>query len=254
MIELRDVSVRIRNRAILESITLDIHPGDFWLIFGPNGAGKTTLFNVITGLIEAGRGSVRVAGKDLKNHSRRSLAREISHLAQFDEFNLPVSVRDVLLAGRFPYASWWRGYSPSDGERLEAAAREMDLLNFLERDINTLSGGERKKVMLASAFIQDVSTILLDEPHTFLDPRSAYLLNENMRQMHRNGKTMVVISHRIDLLHPLATKMAALRDGRLLYAGEKILDPELFEKTFGIANGNWFRTHPERMRGGGERA
>ena len=239
MIEIRDVGLKIRGRAILESVNLDISPGDFWLIFGPNGAGKTTLFKIVTGMVEAGTGTVRVAGKELKNHTRRSLAREISYLPQFDEFNLPVTVRDILLAGRYPYAPWWQGYLPSDIEKMETAARQLGLEDFLQRDINTLSGGERKMVMLASAFIQDVSTILLDEPYTFLDPRAIFLLNEKLQQLNEQGKTMVVISHQIDLIHPLASKMAAFKNGRLHFSGDWVYDPVLFEKTYGVAASHW---------------
>ena len=251
MIQICGVGLKIRGRAILESVNLTISSGDFWLIFGPNGAGKTTLFKVMTGMIQAETGTVRVAGKEIQKHTRRSLAREISYLPQFDEFTLPVTVRDILLSGRYPYAPWWQGYLAEDIEKMETAARQLGLEDFLPRDINTLSGGERKMVMLASAFIQDVSTILLDEPYTFLDPRATFLLNEKLRQLNDQGKTLVVISHQIDLIQPLASKMAAFKNGRLIFSGDRIYDPALFGKVYGISAGLWHEAYRDKRSGGG---
>jgi len=239
MIQVRDLEVRIRDRVILHPLNLDIHPGDFWLIFGPNGAGKTTLFRALAAQIQPAGGRVTVDGDDVSRLSRRALARKISYLPQFDEFNLPLTVRDILLAGRYPYTPAWRDYTQEDLARVTDTADRMGLLDLLPRDINTLSGGERKKVMLASAFVQDVSTILLDEPHTFLDPLSVDRLNRSLGRLHESGRTLVVISHQIETLLPLATRMAALRDGRLLYSGPCRFDPRLFETTYGIVPAHW---------------
>ncbi len=234
MIEIEKLNFRIRDKVILRDINLKILPGDFWLIFGPNGAGKTTLFRIICGLIMNYRGNIRVFSKNIKTESRKNLAKKMAYLPQFDEFSLPLSVREILLSGRYPYTSFFRDYSTKDYAILDEAVEQFGLGDFLNRDINTLSGGERKKVMLASAFIQDVSIILLDEPFTFLDPRSASNLKKLLANLNRQGKTLVVISHQIETLFPLVNKTAALKDGELVYSGQRKFDPAILKQLYGI--------------------
>ena len=234
MITLENVTFRIHQRTILDRIGLEIKKGEFWLIFGPNGAGKTTLLKIISGLLRNFSGETRLDRVSILKYSRKKLARKISYLPQFDDISLPLSVSEILLAGRYPYTALFGDYSGQDHEHLNRAASRLGLEIFLNRDINTLSGGERKKVMLASAFIQNVDLILLDEPFTFLDPRAVSNLKKNLEMLHRQGKTLVVVSHTIESLFPLVTHMAALCEGKLIYAGKKHFQKQILKKTYGI--------------------
>jgi iron complex transport system ATP-binding protein len=234
MIEIEHLHFRIGEKIILENINLKILPGEFWLIFGPNGAGKTTLFQILAGLISGYQGDIRIYSQNIRGQSRREMAREMAYLPQFDEFSLPLSVGDILLSGRYPYTSFFKDYTDRDHSLVERAVDRFGLRDFLNRDINTLSGGERKKVMLASAFIQDVSIILLDEPFTFLDPRSAASLKETLVALHQQGKTLVVISHQIESLFPMVNKTAALKAGKMIHSGPRRFDPLVLQETYGI--------------------
>ena len=234
MIEIENLNFRIKNRVILRNIDLKILPGDFWLIFGPNGAGKTTLFKIISGLIPNYQGEIRITSQNIRGESRKNLAKKIAYLPQFDEFSLPLPVREILLSGRYPYTSLFKDYTRQDQILVSQTADQFGLKSFLDRDINTLSGGERKKVMLASAFIQDVSIILLDEPFTFLDPRSAANLKNILSDLNRRGKTLVVISHHIEALYPLVNRTAALKAGKLIYSGKQQFDPAILKETYGV--------------------
>jgi iron complex transport system ATP-binding protein len=234
MIEIENLNYRIRDNIILKDVNLKILPGDFWLIFGPNGAGKTTLFKIISGLILNYEGDIRIASRNIRGESRKDLAKKIAYLPQFDEFSLPLPVREILLSGRYPYTSLFKDYTGRDHNLVSQAADQFGLKPFLDRDINTLSGGERKKVMLASAFIQDVSIILLDEPFTFLDPRSSANLKAILSDLNRRGKTLVIISHHIEALYPLVNKTAALKAGKLVFSGNQQFDPAILKETYGI--------------------
>jgi iron complex transport system ATP-binding protein len=110
--------------------------------------------------------------------------------------------------------------------------RQFDLKDFINRDINTLSGGERKKVILASAIIQDVSIILYDEPFTFLDPEAVSNLEKMMIKLQKAGKTQVVVSHNFEILFPIVNKITALKQGRIVYSGEKKFDQEMLKTTY----------------------
>jgi len=234
MIKVENVSYAIRTSSILNQINLTIEDNDFWLIFGPNGAGKTTLFRIMNGLIHDYTGEILINNQTIKNKNRKEMGKKISYLPQFDEFSLPLSVHDILLAGRYPYTSLFKDYTSEDLLLVENAVKQFELQEFINRDINTLSGGERKKVMLASAFIQDVSIILLDEPFTFLDPQAVSQLKKMLLKFKESGKTLIAISHQIEILFPLVNKMAALKNGTLIYSGEKIFNKDIFSETYGI--------------------
>jgi iron complex transport system ATP-binding protein len=232
MIEIRDLSYRLQKKTILENISLTVEEGDFWLIFGPNGAGKTTLLKIMCGLLHEYEGMARVNEKNIKSISYRELARAVSYQPQFDEFSLPIQTKDILLAGRYPYKSFFKDYSNEDFNIYHDVVKQLELEPFVDRDINTLSGGERKKVMLASAFIQDVSVILFDEPFTFLDPEAISTLKRMMVEMNRMGKTLVVVSHHFEILFPLVNKIIALKDGKTVYAGDRVFDRDVLKQTY----------------------
>jgi iron complex transport system ATP-binding protein len=234
MITIKDLSYKIRSRTILNQINLQIKENDFWLIFGPNGAGKTTLFRIMNGMIHDYMGEVTVCNQNIKRNSRKDMGKKISYLPQFDEFTLPLSVQDILISGRYPYTSLFKDYTAEDYHLVKNVVEQFELEEFINRDINTLSGGERKKVMLASAFIQDVSIILLDEPFTFLDPYAISQLKKVLTTFNESGKTVVAISHQIDILFPLVNKMAAIKNGELIYSGEKSFKKNIFSETYGI--------------------
>lgn len=232
MIEIRDLSYRLPRKTILENIDLTVEEGDFLLIFGPNGAGKTTLLKILCGLLHEYEGSAMVAGRDIKKISFRELARVISYQPQFDEFSLPIRIKDILLSGRYPYKSFFKDYSSEDFDIYHRVVKELNLEELVDRDINTLSGGERKKVMLASAFIQDVSVILFDEPFTFLDPEAISTLKRMMIEMNKSGKTLVVVSHHFEILFPLVNKVIALKEGKTVYAGDRVFDKDILRRTY----------------------
>jgi len=234
MIEIKNLTYRLKDKTILGGIDLTVEKGDFWLVFGPNGAGKTTLFKSIAGLIHQYEGDILVDGENTRGHTKKELARKVSYLPQFEEFSLPLTVREILLAGRYPYLSFLKDYSQEDFDIMEEAMREFGIVEFADRLVNTLSGGERKKVMLASAYIQDVSIILFDEPFTFLDPGAVSHLKKQMLKLKERGKTLIVVSHNIEILFPIVDKIAAIRGGRLVYAGQKVFDREIFQETYGI--------------------
>jgi len=234
-IEIKDLTYCLNRKKILQNIDLKIKDGDFWLIFGPNGAGKTTLLKIMSGLIHDFQGDARVKGSDIKKISTREMAKVISYQPQFEEFSLPIRIRDILLAGRYPYKSFFKNYSKEDYRVYDEVVRQLELEPFVDRDINTLSGGERKKVMLASAFIQDVSIILFDEPFTFLDPEAVSNLKKMMVEMNRMGKTLVVVSHNFETLFPLVNKIIALKQGQIVYSGKKVFDKDILKETYNTA-------------------
>jgi ABC-type cobalamin/Fe3+-siderophores transport system ATPase subunit len=221
-------------RPILQGIDFSIKKNDFVLIFGQNGAGKSTLLKILAGLIPADRGEVLINGENVSRYSKRELATVLSYLPQSDEFGLPILVKDVLLAGRYPYRAIFKKPTERDREIFFEGVTRFALGDLLQRNTQTLSGGERKKVLLATAFIQDVPIILLDEPVNFLDPGSTLQLIKMLKSLHDSGKTILLVSHEIENFFPLATKMLALKNGRMKFFGRKSFSPELLQEVFQV--------------------
>ena len=234
MIEARGLSYSASRKPILLDLDFRIERNDFVLVFGANGAGKSTLLRVLAGMLRRTSGEVRLAGRDLESYTRKELATHLSYLPQADEFPLPLTVRDILLAGRYPYRSLFQKLTPNDMAAFAAGVAQFGLDGLLMRNIQTLSGGERKKVLLAGAFIQDVPLILLDEPLNFLDPGSARRLVRMLGVLHREGRTIVVVAHEIERFFPLATKMLALQNGAVRYFGDRTFSAHLFQAIYGV--------------------
>jgi len=223
------------RKPVLDDLNFSVAENDFVLIFGPNGAGKSTLLKLLSGILATRGGTVFINGKNILHYSKKELATQIAYLPQFDEFNLPLLVRDVLLSGRYPYGSFFRKYSGRDHEIFAKTVERFALQEYVERNIQTLSGGERKKVLLASAFIQDVPLILLDEPLNFLDPASTLQVIKMLREMHSQGKTVLLVSHLMQHFFPEANKMLALKNGKLKYYGAREFSAQLFHDIYQVS-------------------
>ena len=232
MIEVAGCFIVPGRRPILQELDFSVKKNDFVLIFGQNGAGKSTLLKILAGLIPAGKGEVLIDGKNVARYTKRELATLLSYLPQSDEFGLPILVKDILLAGRYPYRSIFKKLQGRDRQLFAAGVERFGLGDLLQRNMQTLSGGERKKVLLATAFIQDVPIILLDEPLNFLDPGSTVQLLKMLENLHASGKTIVVVAHEVERFFPSANKMLALKNGRMSYFGKKIFSHELFQDSF----------------------
>ena len=235
MIKVAHLFHSLGHKPILQNIDFFLNENDFVLIFGPNGAGKSTLLKLLAGIIAAKQGEIFIGRKNILLYSKKELATQIAYLPQFDEFSLPLLVKDILLSGRYPYQSFFRKYSSRDYEIFEKTVERFALADYVDRNKQTLSGGERKKVLLASAFIQDVPLILLDEPLNFLDPASAMQVIKMLKEMHDQGKTIVLVSHLIQYFFPQANKMLALKNGKIHYFGAKKFSEQLFHDIYQVS-------------------
>lgn len=242
MIDIQKVGFEIGGNKVLEGINFFIEKNDFWLIFGPNGAGKTTLLRILAGHLPGFFGHVQFDHANLRKLSSRNLARRVAYLPQEEGVMLPMRVMDILLAGRYPYGSLFKSYDQHDYQMVHEAVDFFGLGAFLKRDIMTLSGGERKKVFLASAFVQDVSVFLLDEPLNFLDPAASLSVIRMLNRLREKQKTVVVVSHYLEYFFPYVNKMLAIKEGKMVYAGEKVFSTSIFQDVFHVSYGRLNRS------------
>ncbi|MBI4813768.1 MAG: metal ABC transporter ATP-binding protein [Methanobacterium sp.] len=211
-VEMENVSVTFNNQPVLTSINLTIGVHDFLAIIGPNGGGKSTLLKVILGLLKADQGRVTVFGNKPGNPHN-----PIGYLPQHVSFDpdFPINVFDTVLSGR--YHGFFKGYSDDDRNMVEKVLEEVDMLNFKDRQMSRLSGGQMQRVFIARALVRDPKLLLLDEPMASIDPEmqnSFYKLLSRLRER----MAIVLISHDVGAVSTQVESIACLNQ-RLYYHG-----------------------------------
>lgn len=188
---------------VLEDITLTLPQGQWTAIIGPNGAGKSSLLNLVIGSLSPLRGELRILG-DSPAAQRR--AGNIAYMAQHEnmEWDFPISVRETVLTGRYGLMRedplWQRllprhWANPSHRQAAEAALEAVDMADHATRPIGELSGGQKKRVMLARALAQKAKILLLDEPLAGVDPPSEALILATLERERSNGHTVIMVTH-----------------------------------------------------------
>jgi iron complex transport system ATP-binding protein len=208
------------------------------VIVGPNGAGKTTLLQALLGLLPPAGGRIELQDRPLAAWSRRAIARVAAYVAQAHEGYMGFRVREVVESARYAYVSAWGRAGEEDLRAVDAALRACDAGDLVERQLSALSSGERQKVWLAAALAQGSPLLLLDEPTTALDPRHQAELIALLRRLVAEGKTLLLVSHDLDLASWLGGRVFALRGGAVVFDGaagdfldERVLR-EVFETEF----------------------
>jgi len=201
---LKGVGFSYNGAEVLCEIDLAVERRDFLAIIGPNGGGKTTLLNLIIGLLEPDRGSVRVFGED----PARIIPR-IGYVRQDTSFNkdFPVSVLDVVLMGRLGHRSGFRRYGREDRDAAESALERVDSISFMHGRIGKLSSGQRQRVFIARALATDPEILVLDEPTASIDMDGQVKIYEILRDLNRQ-MTVLVVSHDLSLALGSANKVA----------------------------------------------
>lgn len=166
----RNVTVRVPGRALVERFDASFHAGHMIAVLGRNGAGKSSLLHVLAGLRPPAGGDVEWRGRGLKHWPRRELARHVGFLPQASEDPFPGSVLETALVGRHPHIGFWQWESAADHDVARRGLEAVDLAGFEEREVETLSGGERRRLAIAATLTQEPRVYVLDEPVQQLDP------------------------------------------------------------------------------------
>jgi len=195
-LETAQLGIRIGGVEVCSQLDLRINAGESWGILGRNGAGKTTLLHTLAGLRRPDTGSVMLDGTPLPRLNRRSIARHIGVLLQDHQDAFPASVMETVLTGRHPYlgALQWEG--AADYAAATEALRAVGLECMETRDIASLSGGERRRLGIATLLAQDPDILLMDEPTNHMDFHHQILTLDLLKQRTRDGvKSMMLVLH-----------------------------------------------------------
>lgn len=194
-----DISVAYAGRVALRGISAAFAAGRITGIVGPNGAGKTTLFRAALGLLPLSEGSIRIRDRALKDWSREALARAIAYLPQGGEAHWPVPARDLVMLGRLPYRGRFSAPSRADVRAVEEALSRADATGLADRRLDTLSAGERARVLFARALATQAPILLADEPAAYLDPAHQLRLMAMLREEANRGTAVAVTLHDLAL-------------------------------------------------------
>ena len=234
MLEIKNICAGYSGEPVLRDLSLTIPRGTVTVIVGPNGCGKSTLLKVLAGILPA-TGSVMLDGQELLTLPGRERAKKVAFLPQSRQIP-EITVRNLVLHGRFPYLSYPRRYRQADEKIAEEAMTQMGIGELADRKLTTLSGGQRQKAYIAMALAQDTPVVLLDEPNTFLDIAHQLQLMNHVRALAAAGKTVVTVLHDLPLAMEWADYLAVLSEGKCLFHGspEEAFRSESLCGAFGV--------------------
>lgn len=241
--KLKDVSYKypLEDREILKNINLDIKKGEFWAVIGKNGSGKTTLCNVLRRFVPDFykgelKGKITLEGKELKDYSAKEIVQKVGFVFQ-NPFTQISGVKETV----FEEIAFGLENLALDAEYIRKRVEEtLKLLRIEElRDKNPyeLSGGKGQKVALASIIAMDPEIMVIDEPTSQLDPKGTEEIFEIIDILKKEGKTIILVEHKLELIAEYAEKVMVLDEGEMILSGntEDVLKNKiLMEKEIGI--------------------
>jgi len=231
------LTVEVPGRTLVRGLDLDLPAGHMLVVLGRNGSGKSSTLHTLAGLRPPAGGEVRIAGRPLALWPRRELARTLGLLPQLVEDPFPATALEAVLVGRHPHLDFWAWESAEDRDAALQALESVDLAGLEQRDIATLSGGERRRLSIATILAQDPSVFLLDEPIHQLDPQHQLDVLQLFRRLADHGRTVVVSLHDIGLAARFADSALLLfGDGRWRCGDcDQVLNEQSIGELYGIA-------------------
>ncbi len=233
ILSVEGVTFRYNGRKILHDVKFHVPRHEILAILGPNGVGKTTLLRCINTLLRPEAGTVMVEKQDLLSLRREEIARLIAYVPQRGETG-PVTAFDAILLGRRPHVRW--DVTREDILKVQAIIDQLHLGSLSLCPIDSMSGGELQKVMIARALVQEPCLLLLDEPTSSLDLKNQAEILAFLRMIVRDHSlTAVLTMHDINQAIRFADRFLFLKDGEIFAAGtQEILTPELIQAVYGI--------------------
>lgn len=236
MIELEDVSFSYPETSVLEGVSLQVEPGELVGLIGPNGAGKTTVLRLIADYMDPDSGRVGLSGDEVRTLDSREASRRVAVVPQATRLSFDFPVREVVAMGRNPHLGRFDRQRSNDRKRVDMAMDATDTEALAERPFRELSGGERKRVLLARAIAQSTPNLLLDEPTASLDINHQIEVFDLVAGLRERDRAVLAAIHDLDLAARYCDRLALLFDGTFGAVGppEAVLDPATLEAAYGI--------------------
>lgn len=237
MITVQNLYCGYFEQPVLKDISFQIGKEEFCALIGPNGAGKSTLLYALMAYLKPSSGKIMLCGKELGSYRRAAMARLLAFVPQEIKSDFDHKVDETVVMGRYPYLGIMRAHSDEDWRVVDKTLEMLNLSSLRERWLSELSGGEKQRVYIARALVQETPCILLDESLSQLDINHQIeimnLLKSISREQH---KTIVIVSHNLNLAANHADKLIFLREGKLLSIGSpgELMQSSQLSELFGI--------------------
>ena len=221
---LKDIAVAYQSNVALFDVNLDIYSNDFIGICGPNGSGKSTLIKAIVGAVKPFRGFVKVFGEDINKGNTGNLKAKIGYLPQKVQIerNFPALVKDIVAMGLYSQIGLFRDLSKNDITKVNNSLEKIGMLNFVNRPIGHLSGGQQQKVMIARGIVNNPKILLLDEPFTSLDLKVEQNFMSLIKKIHDESHvTIIMVSHNINFIKKYCNR-AICMDRKIIWDGNPL--------------------------------
>ena len=239
VLRVQDLRKRYGDLDVVRGLSFSIRRGECFALLGPNGAGKTTTLRCCLGLIDPDGGSIELVGETVPKAAREARVR-VGVVPQMDNLDPDFTVRENLLI----YGGYFRIRRNVLDERIPRLLEFAGLSGKAQTSIRTLSGGMKRRLTLARALINDPELLILDEPTTGLDPQARHLIWDGLRQLLKQGKTILLTTHFMDEAERLATRLAVIDHGTMIACDtprallESHVEPEVVE-VYGEAARTW---------------
>ena len=222
----------------LENINLELEKGKIISLIGPNGAGKTTIGKILSGIIDNYTGRIFIEGKDLKKLNFKEKARKIAYVPQVFNTIFDFEIKEILLMGRRNNSNGIGFMKKIDIDIVEETMRDFGLYEKKNKKFSTLSGGEKRMVLIARAICQGADFIILDEPVAYLDLHHYVDLINILLKLNKSGKTIFLILHDINMASEISDEIILLNRGKIIKKDipENIINEDIIKNFYGIKN------------------
>ncbi len=235
-VSLREMCMKFRSKSALDGLTLDVKSGEIFGVVGPNGSGKTTLLRCICRALIPTAGSVTVLGRDIGDYSNKEFAGVVSALLPQWPSGFSMKAYEIILMGCRNRSGgiWWD--SPAEYHSVYEVLNLLHAEDLAERDFETLSSGEQRKVLLAKSLVQQTDIVLLDEPVAFLDLKHKLEVMEVLKYLADRGKTVITSLHELDLASKYCHNIIVLKGGRVVTAGKprEVITTDLLREVYEV--------------------
>ena len=227
---------RRAKREIFSDLTFSIEAGQFISLIGPNGTGKSTLLKLLAGILKVDRGEILLFNQDISSLKSRDIAKQITYMPQTTHLETNFTVMQVVEMGRNKNKNRFSNWDPNDASAVQYAMDLTGITHLKDRFVPSLSGGERQLVYLAKTIAQDTPILLLDEPTSDLDIHHQVIVQNIIKTLVENGKTVIAAIHDINLATRISDKCMLLKDGIFIAYDEpnEIIQANYLEKTFNV--------------------
>ncbi|MDH4210668.1 MAG: heme ABC transporter ATP-binding protein [candidate division WOR-3 bacterium] len=237
MTALKTVNVNFSYDAgrVIDDVSLSVTQGEFLGIIGPNGAGKSTLLRLLCGICKPEAGDITLFDKRLSEKSQKEIARQVAFVPQETHFTLNFTVEDVVMMGRYPYQHPFGREDQKDFNAKDNAIAAAHIEHLCKRQVNSLSSGERQRVVIARALAQVPRVMMLDEPTSHLDLHHQYLIMELLKKLNAEGLTVAVVHHDLNLASLYCKQLVLMHGGKIVATGtpNELIKQDILSKVYG---------------------